>query len=140
MSAETDLKKLLASMKPKIHPGVFVFTTVSPAEIKDIQKHAIAWFREEEGITLILEEDKAASHNIDYIYPSSMITLMVHSSLDAVGFLAVIANKLAAEGISVNAISAYYHDHLFVPLMRAEQALAILNKITDEAAGKTYEN
>ena len=52
-----------------------------------------------------------------------MITLSVHSSLDAVGFLAAITNKLAAAAISFNPVSAYYHDHLFIPANRAEQAM-----------------
>ena len=50
----------------------------------------------------------------------------MHSSLEAVGLLAEVARRLAAHGISVNVVSGYYHDHLFVPVDRAEEALAAL--------------
>jgi len=55
-----------------------------------------------------------------------MIALSVRSSLDAVGFLAAISQKLAEHEISVNAISAYYHDHLFVPTAQAERVMELL--------------
>ena len=35
--------------------------------------------------------------------------------------------SLAEAGISVNAVSAFYHDHLFVPEHRADEALALLH-------------
>jgi hypothetical protein len=57
----------------------------------------------------------------------------VHSSLEAVGFLATITERLAAADISVNAISAYFHDHLFVPFDKADQAMDILRQIQNEA-------
>ena len=44
-----------------------------------------------------------------------MITLDVHSSLESVGFLAAVSARLAAAGIPCNAVSAFHHDHLFVP-------------------------
>jgi hypothetical protein len=50
----------------------------------------------------------------------------VHSALTAVGFLAAITTRLAEAGISVNAVSAYYHDHLFVPWERREEAMEVL--------------
>ena len=53
----------------------------------------------------------------------------MHSSLEAVGFLARITTKLAAHGISVNAVSAFYHDHLFVPTARADEALTLLREL-----------
>ena len=134
MPAELDLQKLLATMRPKLHPGEFVFATVSTADFERIQINPWGWFRETEGITLILEKSEALSNGLHYVYPSRMITLTVHSSLDAVGFLAAITAKLAAFGISVNAISAYYHDHLFVPVEKADQAMAILQQIMEEAA------
>ena len=133
MSAETNLQRLLATMKPELHPGEYVFSTVSSADFGEIQTEIWGWFREPEGITLILEKSAAIDARIDFAFSSRMITLTVHSSLEAVGFLAVITQKLAAAGISVNAVSAYYHDHLFIPTDRAEEALKILHEIMQTA-------
>ena len=47
--------------------------------------------------------------------------------------LAAILPRLAAAGIGVNPVSAFHHDHLFVPSDRAEDALAILSGIAVEA-------
>ena len=130
---ETDLQKLLASMEPELQPQVFVFATVTPGDFKALQTEIWGWFREPEGITLILEKDTADSANLEYAFPSRLITLKVHSSLEAVGFLAVISGHLAAAEISANTISAYYHDHLFVPEDQANQALEILQIIMRSA-------
>ncbi|TIW02257.1 MAG: ACT domain-containing protein, partial [Mesorhizobium sp.] len=59
----------------------------------------------------------------------------VHSSLEAVGFLAAITTRLAAAGMGVNPVSAFYHDHMFVPAERAEEALAILRALAAESGG-----
>ena len=66
-------------------------------------------------------------------FPCRMITLDVHSSLDAVGFIAVIASKLAEAGMGVNPVAGFYHDHLFVPDGREDEALAILRQIARDA-------
>jgi hypothetical protein len=62
-----------------------------------------------------------------------LITLTVHSSLSAVGLLATIAQALAAQNISVNVVSAYFHDHLFVPQAQAEAAIACLQQLAAQA-------
>ncbi|WP_036823971.1 ACT domain-containing protein, partial [Photobacterium sanctipauli] len=54
------------------------------------------------------------------------ITLTVHSSLEAVGLTAAVATRLAEYSISANVVAAYYHDHVFVPVNRAEEALQAL--------------
>ena len=135
MPSETNLQKLLVSMKPELKPGEYVFSTVDPADFKGVQNASLGWFREPEGITLILEKNAAITAGLEIAFPSRMITLTVHSSLEAVGFLAVITERLAAAGISVNAISAYYHDHLFVPVEKADHAMAVLHQIMEEAEG-----
>ena len=63
-----------------------------------------------------------------------MITCKVHSSLEAVGFMAVIATRLAQKGMGVNPVSGFFHDHLFVPLGREEQALECLEELAKENA------
>jgi hypothetical protein len=134
MVPEADLQKLLATMKPELQPGEYVFASVIDDDRKIAQDAVVGWFRESEGITLILERSAAIAAGIEFSFPSRMITLTVHSSLEAVGFLAVITERLAAADISVNAISAYFHDHLFVPFQKADITMHILHKIMEEAA------
>jgi hypothetical protein len=51
--------------------------------------------------------------------------------LEAVGFLAAVLPALAREGISTNVVSAFYHDHLFVPAAQAQHALSILQSLSN---------
>lgn len=125
--AETDLAILIRAMNPRLLPGVFVFTTVPtvPAGIEPLMT-----FREAEGVTLILGREEAQAAGLSWIFPCRMITLEIHSSLDAVGFLAAITASLAKAGIAVNPVSGFHHDHLFVPEGRAEEAMVILSGMT----------
>ena len=126
MSGERGLRTLLRDMRPEMQDGIFVFCTL--AEDKEIGSamRPVLVFREREGTTLVIRREEAESAGLPYQFPSRLITLTVHSSLEAVGFLAAITARLAAAGISVNAVSAFYHDHLFVPDDRAEEALGLL--------------
>lgn len=128
MTGESNLNILLENMRPALHPGIYVFCT-SAQDLFTL--NPVCVFREAEGATFILLKDDAEKAKLEFIYPSRMITLNIHSDLNAVGFLAAITTKLAAHNISVNAISAYYHDHLFVPADRADEAMAILSAMTN---------
>ena len=88
------------------------------------------FFKEKEGITLIIEKQEA--DKLGFSYPSvyAWISLTVHSSLEAVGLTAAFSNVLAKENISCNVIAGYYHDHIFVPIKDAEKALSALNSFT----------
>jgi hypothetical protein len=130
-NGETNLEKLLKSMQPILRDGTFVFAHIPLAQEKSVKDCCIQFFREEEGMAAILRKEDAARLNVKAIYESRMISLMVHSSLDAVGFLAAITTKLAASGISVNPVSAFYHDHLFVPVEKAELAMTRLCEFSD---------
>jgi len=50
-------------------------------------------------------QDEAVVHGLSQEFSSRMITLNVHSSLDAVGFIALIATKLAAAGMGGNPVA-----------------------------------
>lgn len=124
MTGENNLATLLRHMQPVQHPGVYVFCTGDNFDLEALKP--VCTFREAEGMTAIILKDDAEKAGLNFIYPCRMITLNIHSDLNAVGFLAAITTKLAAHGVSVNAISAYYHDHLFVPVERADDVMKLL--------------
>ncbi len=130
MAGEQNLAKLLKSMQPILHPEEYVFCCITEDLVKRLSGLAIAQFRESEGITLIITKQEAENANLEYQYLSKMIMLSVHSSLEAIGFLAAITTRLAENGISVNAVSAYYHDHLFVAVENSDRALQLLLEMT----------
>ncbi|OAG45665.1 hypothetical protein AYO21_00301 [Fonsecaea monophora] len=162
-SGETSLPRLLSSLRTTLHPETYVFATVPvpvPTEkSRDINSFLpvplgdiCLFFREpqqtgnssgaKDTITLVIPLSTAQRHNVPeststsaygYTYPCRMITCAVHSSLAAVGFMAVLATRLARCGISVNPVSGFYHDHLFVPVERAEEAVDVLARVREEA-------
>ena len=134
MTGETDLNTLLRSLKADLIDGIFVFATVPTGQIPpDLAPRMM--FQEAEGTTLILLKDAAQAADLPYEFSSRMITLNIHSSLDAVGFMARIATALGNEGMGVNPVAGFYHDHLFVPNGREQDALRILSQIAKDAAG-----
>jgi ribonuclease HI len=127
---ETNLDILLKSLKPILNTGEFIFCSLKPVPLEQLQLTPICQFQEQEGITVIIPRQQADRAKIQYSCSYRQITLSVHSSLEAVGFLAVITNKLAGAGISANVISSYYHDHLFIPTEKVTEAMAILREIS----------
>ncbi len=117
-------------MDPELLPGEYVFATAEKAPAGVVP---LCLFREPEGVTAILARADAERLGLASSEVWRMITLRVHSSLAAVGFLARILPELAQRGIPSNVVSAYYHDHLFVPAERAEEALKILQRLSSQA-------
>ena len=130
MSGETNLDTLLQSMQPILRPGEYVFCTIDSQDSSYSQLDSVCIFKEDEGTTLILKREQADAVALSYTSIFSMITLSVHSSLEAVGFLAAITAKLAQHNISVNPVSAYYHDHLFVPFSRTSEVMKLLEEFS----------
>lgn len=123
-------------MQPELIDKVFVFCTVTGHLNEYIALEPIATFIESEGLTLVLTKDKADEAGLNYEGVFRKITLTVHSSLQAVGLTAAVSTKLASKGISANVIAAYYHDHIFVSLEQAEQALVALKELSSESFKK----
>ena len=127
--AESDLDKLIAGMTPVLAPDVYVFsTTQTPPDIPAIMR-----FEEAEGVTLIVTRDAAKAAGLAYEFPCRMITLSIHSSLAAVGFMAAIATRLAAEDMGVNPVAGFFHDHIFIPEDRADDAMRVLRAMASGA-------
>ena len=132
MPGEANLRKLLAGMRPHLQPGIFVFASLPNGAVLPAGLEPAMTFRESEGMTLVLTENQARDANIAGTFRSRMVTLEIHSSLEAVGFLAAITTRLAVAGIGINPVSAFHHDHLFVPANRAEEVIELLQQLAAE--------
>jgi uncharacterized protein len=131
MSGETNLEKLLQSMKPELNEGEFVFCTVDSFQ-NAAALNPICIFQEREGITVIISKHQADDESVPYSVVCVWITLTVHSSLEAVGLTAAVSKALTDVNISCNVVAAYYHDHIFVPVKDATRAMDALTKLTQQ--------
>ena len=130
MAGEINLKKLLSEMNPSLGEIPYVFCTVKPEDADRLPFAPLGFFREQEGVTLIATERQARDSNLPFESTWACITLTVHSALVAVGFLAAILARLAQAGISVNPVSGYYHDHLFIPWDSRRKAMDVLDAVS----------
>ncbi|MBS3997410.1 MAG: ACT domain-containing protein [Hydrogenophaga sp.] len=136
MNGEEDQQRLQRQMAPQLQPETFVYCTFTDHRLPS-GLDPICTFREAEGLTAIVERSQALRADIPHVFESRLITLTVHSSLNAVGFLALVSHCLAQAGISCNAVAAYHHDHLFIPCERAEEALALLTQLSQQGMPQT---
>lgn len=132
-----NIHVLLASLKPLIIPGTWVFVSFPPDQ--DVPKglQPLASFWETEGISMVLAIESATARGLAFTGSFACITLTVQSSLMAVGLTAAVATCLAKHDISANVIAAFHHDHIFVPVEKARAALHALQELSSQAASST---
>ena len=109
-------------MTPSIAEGVFVYCTFSDFRLPQ-GLDPICTFRESEGLTAIVDKSQAEAARVPYTFPCRLITLAVHSSLDAVGFLAYITDRLAQAGIACNAVAAFHTTTFSCPRLARQRRL-----------------
>jgi uncharacterized protein len=126
---ETDLESLLAALRVIRRPGAFTFVTVASSDHPLIAV-AEATVREAEGLTLVVPVDDANTAGFTVAFEAAWLTLDVHSALGAVGLTAEVSSRLARAGIACNVIAGTYHDHLLVPVDRADEAIDLLGDQT----------
>lgn len=166
MSGTTDLAGLLKGMRPELDETcAYAFLTL-PYDLAESNggsvaemaaNHAIAVFREAEGLTLVLSDAFFAEHvtgasaTASSIVTESLraywracvekealplmshITMRIHSSLTAVGFTAAFSRALTDAGVSCNVFAGYFHDHIFVPEGRRTDAMSVLTALSSRS-------
>ena len=129
----TNLDELLRSLEPRLNDGEYVFVT-PPAGRAIEPATAVAFIREAEGDSVVMEAAAAAAAGYGPAPTYTWISLTVHSDLQAVGLTAAFARALAAAGVGCNVIAGARHDHLFVPSAQAPAALAALRALQQQHA------
>ena len=130
-----DTHAMIAGMDPVLDQRTWCFVGgEEPDIVFQLMGHALATFREAEGLSLIVPHEVALANEVE-ADPYARITLQVHSALEGVGLTAAVASALAEAGIACNMVAALRHDHAFVPADRAQDALAILKQL-QAGAGK----
>ena len=81
-------------------------------------------------MTVILEESDAVRLGLAPHFRAAWITLTVDSALDLVGLTAAVATALTKADISCNVVAGLHHDHLFVPVDKADAALEVLRRLS----------
>jgi uncharacterized protein len=129
MPDETHLATLLNTMTPTLQEGEYVYCVVPDFRVVEPDE-VLGFFREAEGVTVILRKEVADRLGLSYSYVAAWITLSVNSSLEAIGLTAAVSAALARAGISCNVVAAYYHDHIFVAVDDGDRALRVLKELT----------
>ena len=126
----SDLAALLAGLDPYLHDGTYVFCRVDVVPAGVVPVVTVA---EDEGLTVVTTPELAGENGWVATFPCAWITLRVHSSLAAVGLTATVAGRLAEHGIPANVVAGFHHDHLFVPVERAADAMRVLAQLREDA-------
>lgn len=130
---EENLLILCATLRPVMATAVYVYCSF-PDFLVPAGLSTLCTIEEPEGLTVIAKRAEVERLGLSYTYEARLITLSVHSSLEAVGFIAVISGKLAEAKIPCNVIAGYYHDHVLVPVDRADEAMVRLQEIAASAS------
>ena len=128
MEVVSGSQQMIAQMNPVLDSTTYCFAVITPNIAPVALGSAIATFREAEGVSAIIPFDLAVE--LGEAGPEfSRITLQVHSDLTGVGLTAAVSTVLAASDIACNVVAAFHHDHVFVPIARAEEALLLLHDL-----------
>lgn len=134
-----DLDILLRTMAPALQPDVYAFVSL-PGDTHVDAADVVASVREPEGLSVVVERAAAERAGLTPALVCRWITLTVHSDLAAVGLTAAVARALADDGIACNVVAGTFHDHLFVPADRADDALLALQRLQRAAAARDRES
>ncbi len=132
-TGEKNLSALLKTMQPTLLDGSWAFVTVPRGRSLPAGITPLMSCEEPEGLSLILSEADVLKSGLPHAFFCRCISITVHSSLYSIGFLAAVSAALAKASMSINIVSAYHRDYLFVPTNRADEAVGLLKKLAAEA-------
>lgn len=131
MNGNTDLAKVLRSISVDTDSIAYGFASLESDSVL-LTNEILCMYRENEGLTVVADTNYLRDNLIDFEGPFAKLTIEVHTSLELVGLTAALAKALTESGISANVIAAYYHDHIFVPFDKQNEAIEALMNLRRE--------
>lgn len=111
-------------MNVERRPGVLVY--VSRALGEPVVRGALAMIDEAESVTYVVTADDAPA---DATFPCAWLTVSAETALHSVGITAAFSAALATHGIAANVLAGFHHDHILVPVERADEAIVVLGRL-----------
>jgi len=124
----SDLNELLRSLQPERIPGAYAFVSVPDREALGTAD-VIATIREPEGLSAVIAESDAARLTLPILFRAAWITLTVQSDLQAVRLTAARPPPRGNARTPLQLLGPAWHDHLFVPLERVDEAMRALQRL-----------
>lgn len=135
-----DVAELLRRTRVEVAPGTFVVVGMRHEEWRRLLESpelspradaVMMLLRDPHEVTLLLEEEdwramRHAARDARVEPGFRLVTLDVELPWDVVGYLARVAEILAAEGVPVGALSAFTRDHLLIKQADLGRALRVL--------------
>lgn len=131
MADKSDSQTPQGALRPMLAEEEHGFATIPIGSGWPSGLVPVATFAEAEGASVIALAELLAGIGIDHEAGWAKITIGAETRLDEVGLSARMATALAEKGISANIVAAYHHDHVFVPWDRRDEAMTILNTLSD---------
>jgi len=124
----SEIEKIIKESTFKIEEGRFVYAKVS--EAPRIEKHFVV-SKDVDEITVVTKEENITElalieRNKDFY---CLIALNVSIPFYSVGFLAVVSQAIADEGMNILMVSTYSKDYILVKDDKIEEARAVLLKL-----------
>ena len=125
---EPNLQWQLAQLAPRLEGEPRVFRPFAGGD--PLPGNAVMIFRDDEGLSMILEVDVAAPGETVY----AQITLGLKASQDPSRLFVILTSQLATRGVPCNIVSSFYHHHLFVLWDDADIAMEVLMSLVQQYA------
>jgi hypothetical protein len=119
----SELVALFRASAAKLNQGVYVYSIV-PISTDLSRVNTIAIFNEIEGVTVIVSEFEAIKAKLPILFRVAWITLTKPYNPR----VAQLSQALRELGLSCNIVAAVYHNHLFVPVDVAAEAMERLRQ------------
>lgn len=139
---DAELSELLRRARVEVAPAAFVLVglrhedwrrLLENPELSPSPDSLFMLLRDPFEVTLLLEEEdwramRHAARDARVEAGFRLVTIDVELPWDVVGFLARVTEILAAEGISVGALSSFSRDHLLIKQGDLAKALRVLGE------------